>query len=305
MRDIRAFGPNRRACTRLRVILAAIRRRLTSSGPTIFENCGDRHRNSRDQFNGCAAGYSNNRTHSEDLTTDRLLPQFVMDSETEWLKIFSHAQLPSQHINVGRWNVGPFQVCGRRKHAEKTAAVRVRRNPGRIIHFGDVDSGQVAKYRGTGPHDWTSCRAPGVAAAVNADIEAAQLPVGGDKRALRAAVAAYLGRYRAESRVHTGSDLKVFLIWCAGQEQDPLSLYRAEVERYVRWLQEDRRYQPSTVSRRLSIVVGAAYHHASIANPTDGGPSRLGIGCHSCRRPAAGPPLPHLPPSVCAAHREQ
>jgi integrase/recombinase XerD len=76
------------------------------------------------------------------------------------------------------------------------------------------------------------------------------------ERVLRAAVAAYLGRYRGESRVHTGFDLKVFLTWCAGQELDPLSLGRAEIERYVRWLQEIRRYQPSTVSRRLSVVVG-------------------------------------------------
>ncbi|MEV7630571.1 tyrosine-type recombinase/integrase [Actinoplanes sp. NPDC089786] len=73
---------------------------------------------------------------------------------------------------------------------------------------------------------------------------------------LHAAVAAYLGRYRGESRVHTGSDLKAFLTWCAGQELAPLNLGRAEVERYVRWLQEVRRLQPSTVSRRLSVVVG-------------------------------------------------
>ena len=77
-----------------------------------------------------------------------------------------------------------------------------------------------------------------------------------DERVLRAAVAAYLGRYRGESRVHTGSDLMVFLTWCAGQELDPLKLGRVEIERYVRWLQEVRRYWPSTVSRRLSVVVG-------------------------------------------------
>lgn len=76
------------------------------------------------------------------------------------------------------------------------------------------------------------------------------------ERVLRAAVAAYLGRYRGESRVHTGSDLKVFLSWCTGQELHPLNLGRAEIERYVRWLQEARRYQPSTVSRRFSVVVG-------------------------------------------------
>jgi site-specific recombinase XerD len=77
-----------------------------------------------------------------------------------------------------------------------------------------------------------------------------------DERVLRASVAAYLGRYRGESRVHTGSDLRVFLTWCAGQDLDPLNLGRVEIERYVRWLQEVRRYQPSTVSRRLSVVVG-------------------------------------------------
>jgi integrase/recombinase XerD len=48
----------------------------------------------------------------------------------------------------------------------------------------------------------------------------------------------------------------VFLTWCAGQDLDPLNLSRADVERYVRWLQEVRCYQPSTVSRRLSVVVG-------------------------------------------------
>lgn len=82
-----------------------------------------------------------------------------------------------------------------------------------------------------------------------------QLAVVVDERVLRAAVAAYLGRYRGESRVHTGSDLKVFLTWCSDQDLDPLNLGRAEIERYVRWLQEVRRYQPSTVSRRLSVVV--------------------------------------------------
>jgi integrase/recombinase XerD len=56
--------------------------------------------------------------------------------------------------------------------------------------------------------------------------------------------------------VHTGSDLKVFLTWCSGQDLDPLEAGRVEIERYVRWLQEVRCYQPSTVSRRLSVVVG-------------------------------------------------
>ncbi len=83
-----------------------------------------------------------------------------------------------------------------------------------------------------------------------------RIAVTDDERVLRAAVAAYLGRYRGESRVHTGCDLKVFLAWCSGEDLDPLALGRAEIERYVRWPQEVRRYQPSTVSRRLSVVVG-------------------------------------------------
>lgn len=75
-----------------------------------------------------------------------------------------------------------------------------------------------------------------------------QLSAAVDARVLRSAVAAYLGRYQGESRVHTGSDLKVFLTLCAGQELNPLNVRRAEIERYVRWRQEARRYQPSTVS---------------------------------------------------------
>ena len=68
---------------------------------------------------------------------------------------------------------------------------------------------------------------------------------------LRAAVAAYLGRYRGQSRLHAGSDLKIFLTWCAGQDLDPLRVGRVDIERYLRWLQEVRCYHPSTVSRRL------------------------------------------------------
>jgi site-specific recombinase XerD len=73
---------------------------------------------------------------------------------------------------------------------------------------------------------------------------------------LRAAVAAYLGRYRGQTRLHTNSDLRIFLRWCDEQELLPLAAVRTDIERYVRWLQDIRRFQPSTVSRRLSIVVG-------------------------------------------------
>src|SRR6266536_1863950 len=77
-----------------------------------------------------------------------------------------------------------------------------------------------------------------------------------DQLVLRAALSVYLGRYRGETRLHTESDLRVFLRWCTDQDLDPLAAVRVDIERYVRWLQDVRRYQPSTVSRRLSVVVG-------------------------------------------------
>jgi hypothetical protein len=77
-----------------------------------------------------------------------------------------------------------------------------------------------------------------------------------DHLVLHAAVSEYLGRYRGQTKLHTESDLRVFLRWCADHGLDPLTAVRVDIERYVRWLQDDRRYQPSTVSRRLSIVVG-------------------------------------------------
>jgi integrase/recombinase XerD len=77
-----------------------------------------------------------------------------------------------------------------------------------------------------------------------------------DPRLLLAAVAAYLGRYRGQSRLHTESDLNIFLHWSADRSLDPLAA-RADIEQYIRWLQEVRWYQPSTVSRRLSVVVGS------------------------------------------------
>ena len=65
-----------------------------------------------------------------------------------------------------------------------------------------------------------------------------------------------MGRYRGQTRLHTESNLRVFLRWCADQDLGPLAVVRADIERYLRWLQDVRRYQPSTVSRRLSVVVG-------------------------------------------------
>ena len=40
---------------------------------------------------------------------------------------------------------------------------------------------------------------------------------------LRLAVAAYLARFKGQSRVHTESDLRGYLVWCADRGLDPLS----------------------------------------------------------------------------------
>jgi hypothetical protein len=73
---------------------------------------------------------------------------------------------------------------------------------------------------------------------------------------LRLAVAAYLARFKGISRKHTESDLRVFLTWCTQRQLSPLQAQRARVELYVRWMQEVRQFQPSTVGRRLSVVCG-------------------------------------------------
>jgi integrase/recombinase XerD len=73
---------------------------------------------------------------------------------------------------------------------------------------------------------------------------------------LRLAVAAYLARFKGQSRVHTESDLRCYLTWCDSHGLDPLAASRPHIELYIRWLQEVRRYRPSTVSRRMSVVAG-------------------------------------------------
>ena len=66
---------------------------------------------------------------------------------------------------------------------------------------------------------------------------------------LKIAVGAYLGRFKGSSREHTGSDLRVFLTWCGEHGVQPLATQRVDLERYVRWMQETRRFKPSTESR--------------------------------------------------------
>jgi site-specific recombinase XerD len=73
---------------------------------------------------------------------------------------------------------------------------------------------------------------------------------------LRLAATAYLARFKGPSREHTESDLRCCLTWCAERSLDPLAAQRPHLELYVRWMQETRRFKPSTISRRFSVTAG-------------------------------------------------
>jgi hypothetical protein len=73
---------------------------------------------------------------------------------------------------------------------------------------------------------------------------------------LRLAVAVCLARFKGSSREHTESDLRCYLFWCAERGLDPLAARRPHLELYIRWMQELRRFKPSTVSRRFSVAAG-------------------------------------------------
>src|SRR5947207_11773445 len=115
---------------------------------------------------------------------------------------------------------------------------------------------------------------------------AAGLPAADDGR-LGLAVAAHLARYKGISRAHTDADLRMYLSWCARRSLDPLAVRRPDVELYVRWLQEARRFKPSTVSRRLSVVIGF-YRTCVIDAVLDHSPAEY------VRRPSVPPESPTL-----------
>ncbi len=75
-------------------------------------------------------------------------------------------------------------------------------------------------------------------------------------RELEVAAVAHLSRYRGTSREHTESDLRIFITWCRERQLAPLDAQRNDLELYLRWMQDVRRFKPSTVSRRVSVVAG-------------------------------------------------
>ncbi len=101
------------------------------------------------------------------------------------------------------------------------------------------------------------------------------------------AAVAHLSRYRGTSRVHTESDLRVFFGWCQDRQLAPLDAQRNDLELYLRWMQDVRRFKPSTVSRRLSVVAGF-YRTCVIDGVLEHSPAEY------VRRPTVPPESPTL-----------
>ena len=104
---------------------------------------------------------------------------------------------------------------------------------------------------------------------------------------LRLAVAAYLARFKGSSRDHTESDLRCYLSWCSDRDLDPLAARRPHLELYIRWMQEVRRFKPSTVSRRFSVAAGF-YRTCVIDGVLEHSPAEY------VRRPSVPPESPTL-----------
>jgi len=93
------------------------------------------------------------------------------------------------------------------------------------------------------------------------------------------------------SREHTESDLRCFLNCCAEHALDPLAARRPHLELYTRWIQEIRRFKPSTVSRRFSVVAG--FYRTCVIN---------GLLEHSPAEHVRRPTVPSESPTLGFAH---
>ena len=101
------------------------------------------------------------------------------------------------------------------------------------------------------------------------------------------AVAAYLARLRGLSVNTRRRNCERFLGWCAERDIEPLGAQRQHLELYVRWMQETRRYKPSTVSRRTSVLAGF-YRTCVIDGVLEHSPAEF------VRRPTVPPESPTL-----------
>jgi hypothetical protein len=108
---------------------------------------------------------------------------------------------------------------------------------------------------------------------------------------LQLAAAAYLARFKGSSRQHTESNLRCYLAWRAKRGLDPRAAQRPHLEPYIRWMQEIRRFKPSTVSRRYSVAAG--FYRTCVLD---------GVLPHSPAEPVRRPPVPAESPTLGFTH---
>ena len=108
---------------------------------------------------------------------------------------------------------------------------------------------------------------------------------------LRLAVASYLARFKGVSRERTESDVRCYLAWCAERGLDPLAARRPHLELHIRWMQEIRRFKPSTVSRRFSVTAG--FYRTCVLD---------GVLEHSPAEHVRRPPVPAESPTLGFTH---
>src|SRR5260221_13436099 len=108
---------------------------------------------------------------------------------------------------------------------------------------------------------------------------------------LRLTVAASLALFKGSSRYHTDSDLRCYLSWCSERRLDPLAARRPHLELYIRWMQEIRRFKPSTVSRRFSVAAG--FYRTCVID---------GLLEHSPAEHVRRPSVPPEPPTLGFTH---
>jgi hypothetical protein len=170
------------------------------------------------------------------------------------------------NLLTARGRTGHGQVAGERTHLPPGAYCVVSRWP-----VADAVSGHDAVPRAGPP-------------------AASELPEPFTDR-LRLAVAAYLARFKGSPRAHTESDLRCYLARCAERGLDPLAARRPHLELYIRWMQEIRRFKPSTVSRRFSVVAG--FYHTCVLD---------GLMQHSPAEHVRSPTVPAESPTLGFAH---
>lgn len=67
-------------------------------------------------------------------------------------------------------------------------------------------------------------------------------------------VEGFLGRYRGNTRTLYEIDLRIFTEWCESASVDPLTATRSEIERFARYLENERRNGAATVAHRLGVL---------------------------------------------------